>query len=118
MKTQCQLPVTKEFLKAKFDCTHALAWTIVPDDADANEPDTLQICPWFLDYAMKQSAQFQGQFKPGKIASMIASLKLDRLATWVAYTPIDLFQLFDKVMVHEVRINPVECLSVEKLTRV
>ncbi|SPO03656.1 uncharacterized protein DNG_06339 [Cephalotrichum gorgonifer] len=77
------------------------AWTILPDDEDQDQPDTIQICPWFLDYAMQQKAQFRGQFKPGKIATMITKLKLDRLATWVAYTPVDLFQLFDKVIVHE-----------------
>lgn len=93
--------VTKEFLRAKFDCTRAMAWTIVP--AEDQYPDTLQFCPWFLDYAMKQTAQFQGQFKPGKIGSMISKLKLDRFTTWALYTPIDLFHLFDKVIVHEVR---------------
>lgn len=100
-----QSSVTKEFLRAKFDCTHALAWTIVPDDQE--KPDTLQLCPWFLDYAMKQNAQFQGQFEAGKIGTMIKNLKLDRLAAWILYTPVDLFQLFDKVLVHEVRIQPV-----------
>lgn len=95
---------TKEFLKAKFDCTHVMAWTIVP--ASTDESDTLQFCPWFLDYAMKQKNQFQSQWKPGKMASLISSLKLDRLATWAFYTPIDLFQLFDKVIVHEVRTQP------------
>ncbi len=45
-------------------------------------------------------------FEPGKFASMIDTLKLDRLATWVKYTPVDLFALFDKVMVHEVRTQP------------
>ncbi|CRK41579.1 hypothetical protein BN1723_015938, partial [Verticillium longisporum] len=55
-------PVTKDFLQAKFDCTHALAWTIQPGDPE--EPDTLQICPWFLDYAMKQTAKFHGKYTP------------------------------------------------------
>lgn len=101
----------KEFLKAKFQCTTALAWTIVPEETAVDKPDILQICPWFLDYAMKQSNQFQSQFKPGQIASMIVNLKLDRFAAWVLYTPIDLFQLFDKVMVHEVNTR-LRCTSV------
>ncbi|PON19215.1 hypothetical protein C2W62_03920 [Candidatus Entotheonella serta] len=81
-----------------------MAWTIVPNmDEDSDKPDIIQICPWFLDYAMKQDIQFQGQFKAGRTASMIVNLELDKLATWLKYTPIDLFQLFDKVMIHEVR---------------
>lgn len=55
---------------------------------------------------MKQAVQFQNDFKPGVIGAMIKELKLDRFATWVNYTPIDLFGLFDKVMVHEVRRTP------------
>ncbi|KAI1248074.1 hypothetical protein MGN70_010323 [Eutypa lata] len=102
MKIQHQFPVTKEFLQSKLDCSLAMAFAFVPDVEDENEqPDTLQICPWFLDYAMKQDAQFQSQFSAGKVAWTIKNFKLDRLATWVAYTPIDLFQLFDKVLVHE-----------------
>lgn len=77
-----------------------------PIELQGVEPDTLQLCPWFLDYGMKSEVQFQSQLEPGKIGTMIAKLKLDELATWVFYTPIDLFQLFDKVMVHEVRMPP------------
>ena len=71
MKAQHQSSVTKEFLKSKLDCSLAMAYTLVPDEEDANEPDTLQICPWFLDYAMMQNAQFQSQFSAGKTATMI-----------------------------------------------
>lgn len=90
-----------EFLKAKFTCTGALAWTVVPDDEA--KADIMQMCPWFLDYAMKQKVQWQTQLEGGKIGSMISRLKLDKLATWVKYTPVDLFQLYEKVIVHEVR---------------
>ncbi|KAK2601891.1 hypothetical protein QQS21_004578 [Conoideocrella luteorostrata] len=89
----------KEYLRSRFDCATALAFTILPHNRF--EPDSLQVCPWFLAYAIKQDFQFQNQFRPGVLGSMISALKLDRLATWVKYTPVDLLQLFDKVMVHE-----------------
>lgn len=79
--------VTKKFLGAKFDCTHALAWTILPTN-EQQQPDTLQLCPWFIDYAMNQDANFQGEFESGKIAITNSTLKLDRLATWGLYTPL------------------------------
>ncbi|SPO03579.1 uncharacterized protein DNG_06262 [Cephalotrichum gorgonifer] len=88
-----------EFLKAKFECSGALAWTMVP--TDASKPDIVQMCPWFLDYAMKQKVQWQTQIGGGKIGSMISKLKLDKFATWAMYTPVDLFQLYEKVIVHE-----------------
>lgn len=116
MKIQHQFPVTKEFLQSKLDCSLAMAFAFVPDVEDENEqPDTLQICPWFLDYAMKQDAQFQSKFSAGKVAWMIKNFKLDRLATWIAYTPIDLFQLFDKVLVHEVRppVARLQCVTTD-----
>ena len=52
---------------------------------------------------MKQRAQFTGQYKTGVIGTMIKMLWLDKIATWVRYTPVDLFQLFEKVIIHEVR---------------
>ena len=122
MKAQHQSSVTKEFLKSKLDCSLAMAYTLVPDEEDANEPDTLQICPWFLDYAMKQNAQFQSQFSAGKTATMITNLKLDRLVTWAVYTAIDLFQLFDKIIVHEVRARPpgarLQCITTDLRSKV
>ena len=90
-----------EFLKAKFTCAGALAWTMIPEDE--SKPDIIQMCPWFIDYAMKQRVQWQTQIEGGKIGSMISNLKLDKFATWAMYTPVDLFQLYEKVIVHEVK---------------
>lgn len=94
-----------EFLKEKFTCAGALAWTMIPDDS--SKPDIIQMCPWFLDYAMKQKVQWQTEIGGGKIGAMISKLKLDKFATWVNYTPIDLFQLYEKVIVHEVRTQTI-----------
>ena len=74
---------------------------MVPDDG--SKPDIIQMCPWFLDYAMEQNVQWQTQIKGGKLGSMISNLKMDKFATWAMYTPVDLFQLYEKVIVHEVR---------------
>ena len=90
-----------EFLKAKFECSGAFAWTMVP--VDDSKPDIMQMCPWFLDYAMKQKFQWQTEIGGGKIGSMISNLKLDKFAVWAKYTSVDLFQLYEKVIVHEVR---------------
>lgn len=68
-----------------------------------DQPDVLQICPWFLDYAMAQKHRFTSKWDRFKIGSMINSLELDQLATRIVYAPIDLFQLFEKVIIHEVR---------------
>ena len=76
---------------------------MVPEEVEAASPDVIQICPWFLDYAMHKNAQYQDQFSPGRMAKMIADRKWDEWITNTRYTPIDLFQLFDKVIVHEVR---------------
>ncbi|OAA53066.1 hypothetical protein ISF_09020 [Cordyceps fumosorosea ARSEF 2679] len=70
---------------------------------DPNHPDVLQMCPWFLTYAMQQHAQFAGQFDSSKMASMVNLLRLDKAVTKALLTPIDLFSLFDKVLVHECR---------------
>ncbi len=77
-----------------------MAVTTVPSDPDKYSQITF--CPWFLDYAMSKAQQFQGQFKPAAIGQL--ALKVDTLVTKLKYTPIDLFSLFDKVVVHEVRM--------------
>lgn len=88
-------------LRAKRDCSKALAYVLSPDAEDLDKPDVMQICPWFLDYGMKQSEKFQVKWNKAIIASMITGLKLDKLATWASMTPIDLFRVFDTTIVHE-----------------
>lgn len=79
----------------------ACALQVTP--TERTTPDVIQICPWFLEYAMAQDAQFPSQFDTGKMGAMISKLKLDKLITRLFYTPIDLFQLFEKILLHEVR---------------
>ncbi|OCK74168.1 hypothetical protein K432DRAFT_311268, partial [Lepidopterella palustris CBS 459.81] len=61
--------------------------------------DQIQICPWFLEYAMKDSYRFKNDVKADLLARM--ALKLDELVTDKWYTPVDLIMLFDKVTLHE-----------------
>jgi hypothetical protein len=89
-----------------FDCTAALAYTYVPHrtaNPPKEYPSQIQVCPWFLEYGMGKSNQFQGQFSPS-MKSQLAT-KLDEVVTKVVFTPIDLAALFDKVIVHEVGIT-------------
>ncbi|KAI0538386.1 hypothetical protein GGR58DRAFT_501220 [Xylaria digitata] len=61
--------------------------------------DTIQICPWFLEYAKAK------KYKTSKdISSWRAKLAVkghDELITKKFYTPIDLMNLWDKCMLHE-----------------
>ena len=93
--------VNKEFLSAKFDCTHNFAFVIETDDPD--KPDTMQICPWFLDYEMSKDINLQTDLPLGFWGPRIQKLGVDQFVTNAIYTEIDLDQLFDKVIVHEVR---------------
>lgn len=65
----------------------------------------MQICPWFLDYAIPKEFKQLNSMPSGKTGAMIKKLKLDQLTTKWPYTPIDLFSLFDKVLVHEVSLR-------------
>ncbi|KAI9678287.1 MAG: hypothetical protein M1817_006232 [Caeruleum heppii] len=60
---------------------------------------TITLCPWFLSYAMKERWPSCDAWNE-KIKSLSAQI-LDRAVTRFAYTPIDLFSLFDKVIIHE-----------------
>ncbi|KAF2736236.1 hypothetical protein EJ04DRAFT_172959 [Polyplosphaeria fusca] len=92
-------PELEEHLRFRdiFDCNIAMAYTIVP--SAALKPSLIQICPWFLEYAMNKDPKFQNQIKAGIMAKLAG--KLDEWVTGKVYTPIDLVQLFDKVIVHE-----------------
>lgn len=74
-----------------------MAYTVTPNAA--LKYNQIQICPWFLQYAMKKDPAFQNQIKPDLIPRL--AVKLDEWVTKIVYTPIDLLGLFDKVMVHE-----------------
>ncbi|KAF2002591.1 hypothetical protein P154DRAFT_532821 [Amniculicola lignicola CBS 123094] len=78
-------------------CSGSLAYAWVPTNPAM--PSIIQICPWFLEYGMEKDPQFQSRIEPGIVARL--ALKLDEYITGKWYTPIDLFGLFDKVLVHE-----------------
>jgi hypothetical protein len=83
----------------KLDCRLAFAWTWVPKDWQ--KPSVIEVCPWFLDYAMKQDYKFQYDVEPGKQARIAKAL--DVFVTDKLYSPFDLFGLFDNVLIYEVR---------------
>ncbi|KAI1357818.1 hypothetical protein F5Y08DRAFT_346345 [Xylaria arbuscula] len=61
--------------------------------------DSIQICPWFLEYA---KAKKYGTSKDIKsLRAKLAMKGLDKLITDAFYTPIDLLSLWDKCMLHE-----------------
>ncbi|KAI4862726.1 hypothetical protein F4820DRAFT_14861 [Hypoxylon rubiginosum] len=65
----------------------------------ANHWDVIQVCPWFLQYAMGKKFQTKKD-----ITSLRAYLAVKGLDTWITnkkYTPIDLMSLWDKAMLHE-----------------
>ncbi|KAN0079160.1 hypothetical protein V8E54_004374 [Elaphomyces granulatus] len=83
---------------SKVNCNvPTLAWTIY---GDGHTWSQIQLCPWFLDYAMKKSGN------PAYTTEISKSLwsKIDRFAFTVANSgrPIDLVSLFDATMIHEI----------------
>lgn len=90
-------------ITAKIDCVHNVAYTQRPTKKDKNDPDKydqIQLCPWFLDYAMSKDFRFKKSITP----SLWGALAV-RAGNWLSnrwYTPIDLLSLFDKVLIHEV----------------
>lgn len=57
------------------------------------------MCPWFTEYAMAKKYK---TFKDIRgLRSFMSTIGADKLIQNIVYTPIDLFSLWDKVMVHE-----------------
>jgi hypothetical protein len=64
-----------------------------------DKPDTIQICPWFLEYAKART--YDTNTSLTSLRAWLAVRGLDRLITNHFYTPIDLMSLWDKCMLHE-----------------
>lgn len=90
----------KQATQATIDyCLRALMWT----QRYENKWSAIQICPWFLDYAMAK--KYQTKVSIFNLRPFMAVKGLDRFITNKLYKPIDLMGLWDKVMLHEVRRN-------------
>ncbi|KAI0174467.1 hypothetical protein BJ166DRAFT_606340 [Pestalotiopsis sp. NC0098] len=61
--------------------------------------DTIQICPWFLQYAKAKKYGTNADIKSWR--ARLAVLGMDKLLTKMVYKPIDLMSLWDKCMLHE-----------------
>lgn len=85
------------------DLPNAALTTAQPWGAANDAPDVIQICPWFLKYAISKKTKLLTELKARRLPSWVNNIGLDRVVTLFKYTPIDLFMLFEKVMVHEVR---------------
>lgn len=78
-----------------------------PAAYEDSDYEQLQLCPSFIQWAMKQHAQFKDDVKPGKLVSVFKFL-IPRVGKWW-YTPIDVVSLFDKVLLHEVCLSLSVC---------
>lgn len=88
-------------ISSKIDCLANFAYTQRPQRIDRY--DQIQICPWFLQWAVAQDYKTKADYKPSFMSNM--ALRLDDWITGKWYTPIDLISLFDKVILHEVSVT-------------
>lgn len=59
----------------------------------------MQICPWFLDYAMKKNPAFQDGVQKTLWSKIMTGIV--PIVKKTAYTDIDVLSLIDKVLLHE-----------------
>lgn len=84
-------------LSGIIDCVYNLAYTYNPRNILTHSQ--LQVCPWFLEYAMKKDPAFQDAVQRtlwGKIMSGVT-----RIVKKAGYTDVDVLSLIDKVLLHE-----------------
>jgi hypothetical protein len=62
----------------------------------------LQICPWFLNYALGESEEviFQDAVSQTRLEKFITSGKVAFFKT--LFTPVDAIAAFEKVLLHEI----------------
>lgn len=65
----------------------------------ANHWDVIQVCPWFLQYAVAKKYHTKTDIRD--LRAFTAVKGLDKWITNKKYTPIDLMSLWDKCMLHE-----------------
>ncbi|KAI5194220.1 hypothetical protein AUEXF2481DRAFT_82981 [Aureobasidium subglaciale EXF-2481] len=75
-------------------CGAAFAWTL-----PYRRYNVIQLCDWFLTYAANK--KYKTITDLTSIKGNLAAAGADKLITKALYTPIDLIQLWDKVMYHE-----------------
>ena len=54
---------------------------------------------------MRKVIKFKNQFERGKLPSMILNWNLDKKLTLAPYIGADVFQVFDKIIIHEARAH-------------
>jgi hypothetical protein len=81
------------------ECRIAFAYTVNPNDIRAYRHDIIQICPWFMEYALYQKTKSMADLH--HLRSRLAVLGGAKLVKMALYKDIDLLNLPDKVLLHE-----------------
>ncbi|KAI0513129.1 hypothetical protein F5B22DRAFT_273509 [Xylaria bambusicola] len=85
----------KRAVSASNPCANAFMYT----QTFSKHWDSIQICPWFLEYA--KGKKYGTSKDITSLRARLALKGLDKLITNKFYTPIDLLSLWDKCMLHE-----------------
>ena len=100
-KKECETPKVdwEDILQPKLKEATTFAFTI-------NAPNfkTITICPWFLDYAAKNSLKSSYSFKTWQRSKLLRLFRMDKRVTTSEFTKVDFMSLFDKTLLHEVRL--------------
>ena len=67
--------------------------------------DWVQICPWFLEWAMKEEYPSMESIDRSISGAFMQKLAM-KLAPLFLFEPIDMASLFEKVIIHEVNFQP------------
>jgi hypothetical protein len=83
-------------------CGSDIAYTISTDLLNRKKFAQIQICPWFLNYALRQADNkvFQTAIDNNLLGKLIQSLKASFFKG--RFTPIDAVAAFEKVLLHEI----------------
>ncbi|KAK5629270.1 hypothetical protein RRF57_004985 [Xylaria bambusicola] len=85
--------------KRAVSSSNACATTFMYTQTFDKHWDSIQICPWFLEYA--KGKKYGTSKGISSLRAKLALKGLDKLITDKFYTPIDLLSLWDKCMLHE-----------------
>ncbi|KAA8570567.1 hypothetical protein EYC84_002829 [Monilinia fructicola] len=87
----------------KVSCALSLMWTLNSQNIEENKGHfQIQICPWFLDFAMSAPFQWTSSIRRQIWAKLTPIRWLIRpIVSRLVYTAIDSVALFEKVLLHE-----------------
>ncbi|PVH97855.1 hypothetical protein DM02DRAFT_630719 [Periconia macrospinosa] len=83
-------------------CLYNLAETFQDEENAGHHYETIILCPWFLDYASQLDPKFQlTEAIPSSMWSKFMRYIAVPIIKGTAFAPIDVAQLFDKTLLHE-----------------